>query len=187
MSNRRIYAVSHVHLAVCQAIARPSIHPPVLCCLNINIEHYVQTFQPNSFTPAMLMDAIDFYHFITIFSDFDLGKGFWDPWNSRPVGFTFLHSFNWLEWDLWWCSSSSYRSWYFFLAKIIELRAISAVLLTGSKNLKWSGIQTSVNWCGLNFYDDWYNCVTLTLIEGHRDARKQKCSCSNYLQTSYLI
>ena len=44
----------------------------VLWGKNFNIGHYAQTFQINSFIPAMLIGYIDCYHFIPFFSGFDL-------------------------------------------------------------------------------------------------------------------
>ena len=52
MINIRIYVISRVR-------------PSVLHGKNINVGHYVQTFQPTSFIPKMLNGTID-YHFVPL-------------------------------------------------------------------------------------------------------------------------
>ena len=48
----------------CDVFVQPAGGCAVLCGKNLSVEHYIQTFQPNVFLPAMLIGTIDFYHFI---------------------------------------------------------------------------------------------------------------------------
>ena len=56
MSSTWIYVISRIRLAGHPAVA----HKPVLRVKNSNAGQYVQTFQSNSFIPALLIDNSDF-------------------------------------------------------------------------------------------------------------------------------
>ena len=59
-----------------------------LTCKNVNIAHYMQTFQPNFCIPAVLTGTIDFLSFVH--SDLDVGWGSQGQRKAKPVGFIFL-------------------------------------------------------------------------------------------------
>ena len=58
MTDIWIYVMSCVWLA--------GAPPGCLCCKNLNVGHYMQTFQPNFVISAMLKGTTDFYHFIPL-------------------------------------------------------------------------------------------------------------------------
>ena len=54
-------------------------HPSILHGKNLNIEHYVQSFQSNSFMLAMFIGNIAFCHFIPLSGTLTLTEG------TRPL------------------------------------------------------------------------------------------------------
>ena len=71
-----------------------SIHPAILHGRNCNVEHYMDTFLPDSSNSAMLTGTIDFYPFFsTTCSDLDLGWGSYVQHKTKAPGFIFSHSF----------------------------------------------------------------------------------------------
>ena len=55
----------HRHKDLCKGLCSAS-WSPVLRGKQLNVRHYTQTVQPNSFLPSMLIGMIDFYHFIPL-------------------------------------------------------------------------------------------------------------------------
>ena len=55
-----------------------------------NVGHYMQTFQPIFFTPAMLIGTIDLYHFIPLLLTLALPG----QCKAKPLGFIFSHTFH---------------------------------------------------------------------------------------------
>ena len=55
----------------------PASQQAVLRGENVDVGHYIYTqiFQPNFFTPAMLIGTIDFYHFILLCRTLTLAGG----------------------------------------------------------------------------------------------------------------
>ena len=51
-------------LQLCSLGGRLSVVPSILHDKNLNVEHYVQTFQSNSFISAIALGTIYLYHFI---------------------------------------------------------------------------------------------------------------------------
>ena len=51
------------NMNLCIELCKAS-QPDILHVKNLNVSHYMQTFQPNCFIPAILLSTIDFYHFM---------------------------------------------------------------------------------------------------------------------------
>ena len=50
------------HMDLCNELCSAG-QPAILHGENFNVGHYTQTFQPNLFIRAILIDTIEFYHF----------------------------------------------------------------------------------------------------------------------------
>ena len=73
---------------------------------NCNAERYMHTVQPVFFIPALLTGNIDFFHFITTFTNLDLawvgggggggggGRGSQGQCEAEPIGFHFSYIFH---------------------------------------------------------------------------------------------
>ena len=103
---------------------------------NLNVGHCVQTFLPNVFIPAMLIDTIDFYHFVPLSSD-NLDRGSQGQRKAVAISYTFSHTVHMIrmKFDML-LKQIKLKSWCFFWVRCIEIRQTAAVLLGASKNFK---------------------------------------------------
>ena len=103
---------------------------------------------------------------------------------QKPLGFVFLYTFHPDVLKVVWCwTSSSSAFWFFSWMRVCRSREIAAVLLTSSKTII-IGMHSNIyepNHSKLGSMIDSTELyilklvqVTLTLIQGHRDVRKQK-------------
>ena len=132
----------------------------------------------------MLVCAVDFYHFIPLSLTWTLSWFHMVSTKQNLLASFSCTVFIWSGWNLmsWW-SNSSWKSWEYFWVRCVQTKEIIAVLLTASKNLN-DGMHSEVYesvWSKLGMIIDtvalyilillW---LALTLIQGHRSARKQK-------------
>ena len=130
----------------------------------------------------MLIGTIDFYR-CTTFTDLDFAWGSQGQCNAKHYCFIFLLIFNWSGWNLIWCwSNSCWTFWYYVWVRLLEQR----------KELLFYWLRQKTN---VGMHSDIYDLLcftagvmidtaelyiwitvylTLTLIQGHRSARKQE-------------
>ena len=70
-----------------------SDQPTIMHGKNFNTGHYTQTFQPMFFIPAIHIGTIDFYHFISTFTDLGHCCRSQGQCKAKPLGFIFSHTF----------------------------------------------------------------------------------------------
>ena len=98
---------------------------------NINVGHYRQTDWPNVVIPAMLIGAIDFYHFIQLSLTLTLPGGHKVSAKlSLRIGFFFSHTLFIRSGRnlMWWWSNLSWIFWVYFWVRCSERRETTAVL-----------------------------------------------------------
>ena len=155
---------------------------------NFNSWHYLQSFKSDSFIPALLIGTIHHYHFM-IFQ--------W-PWlrvtksvECKICWVCFLHALlNLLELNFAWCwSSLSLISWHHFWRRFSLSREITVALLMAWKKSKQPKTKTKMGMRSeiyqlillkLRTRDTTEGnililiIVSLTFIQGHRSAGKQR-------------
>ena len=78
MSGMWICVISPVYLAGWPLFICPSI----LRGQNFNVEHFMQTFQPDSFTLTILIGTVDLYQFLPLSVTLTVA---WDHKKAKPV------------------------------------------------------------------------------------------------------
>ena len=111
------------------------------------------------------------------FTDFDLAWGSQDQLDAKPIGFIFSHAFHRVRMKFDQCNEAvKLNIPRLLLKRFFRLKEITAVLPTMSKKGMYSKIYQSM-WFKLRtivLYILIQVLFILTLIQGHRSARKQK-------------
>ena len=140
----------------------------------------------------MLIDTIDFHHFIPLLLTLTLSGGHKVSAKAKPLGFIFSHTFQ----QMWCWSVSGSASWYCFWVRFNETMEITAVLLTAYKNLMLAWI-----WMFIDQYDSnlvWWYILLYTASFHHfywiwhwfkvtQDCEKAKTSLAIISQSFQLI
>ena len=126
---------------------------------NFNVGHYMQTFQPDVCTPAMLIGTVDYYYFIPLSLTLSLLGGHKvNAMRNILASFscTFFNSLGWNLLGYW--SNPSWTSWYHMLACIWTFR-------------NWFG-SSNQSWCDDRYY--WILHFDTSLIDSNLDSRSKK-------------
>ena len=142
---------------------------------NFNTGHYMQNFLPNFFIRAMLLGTIDFCHFIPLLLTLNL------PWftksaQSKPIGFIFSHTFHLMRMKF----DMAMKQFKLSILRLLRARFIETAVYRLHKKIYVGMYSNMYEWI-------WFRVgmmidaivlkilkfvqLTLTLIQGHRNAK----------------